>query len=288
MNHCRTRSVTAPNCVRARRRLVSVVIRLLPGCLLVALAGVGLAQAPSITNQPGNQVVLLGRPVVFEVRAEGELPMAFQWQFNGTNMPGATNATLALSAAGPDCTGVYRATLSNATGVLQSREVSLSVFAVERATSGAPALKLFWVPAKSYRIDVVTNLAPPQVWHSWRTCRYLNMNTVTVEQLSRIPEIDDNLATAIVSCRVGPDGVEGTEDDRPFRSVQELMRVPGLPPSLISSLGSYFTTQDPPAFMILDAAFLGMPPPPAPGPEGLPVVHDRGFFRVVLLEETGP
>jgi len=38
------------------------------------------------------------------------------------------------------------------------------------------------------------------------------------------------IAQAIVTARAGPDGVDGTGDDTPFRSVAELARVPGMNP----------------------------------------------------------
>jgi general secretion pathway protein K len=62
--------------------------------------------------------------------------------------------------------------------------------------------------------------------------RTLNINTASTTTFQLIPEIDENIANAILTARAGPDGVDGTEDDMPFRSPMELMqRVPGIPPT---------------------------------------------------------
>jgi type II secretory pathway component PulK len=54
------------------------------------------------------------------------------------------------------------------------------------------------------------------------SARQVNINTVSSEVLQVVPGIDPNLATFIMNRRRGPDGVDGTEDDIPFRSVAEI------------------------------------------------------------------
>src|SRR5208282_2594780 len=46
----------------------------------------------------------------------------------------------------------------------------------------------------------------------------ININTADVNVLQMIPGVDANMADAIVKQRAGPDGVDGTEDDTPFRN----------------------------------------------------------------------
>ena len=62
--------------------------------------------------------------------------------------------------------------------------------------------------------------------------RTININTVSATVLQLIPEIDENMVNLIISSpewRAGPDGADGTEDDMPFRSPQEIMgRLPML------------------------------------------------------------
>ena len=46
----------------------------------------------------------------------------------------------------------------------------------------------------------------------------INVNTADVNVLQMIPGVDAAMADAIVKQRAGPDGVDGTEDDTPFRN----------------------------------------------------------------------
>jgi general secretion pathway protein K len=50
----------------------------------------------------------------------------------------------------------------------------------------------------------------------------LNINTADAKTLALLPGINDDTAQRIVEQRAGPDGRDGTEDDVPFHSVQEL------------------------------------------------------------------
>jgi type II secretory pathway component PulK len=71
--------------------------------------------------------------------------------------------------------------------------------------------------------------------------RLLNVNTASARALQVIPEIDENVAQAIITARAGPDGAEGNEDDTPFRSGAEVVRVPGLNPAAAPLFQQYFT-----------------------------------------------
>ena len=50
----------------------------------------------------------------------------------------------------------------------------------------------------------------------------LNINTAPFMNLQMIPGVDENIAAEIIRLRAGPDGADGTEDDTPFRNVDEL------------------------------------------------------------------
>ena len=55
----------------------------------------------------------------------------------------------------------------------------------------------------------------------------ININTASAQVLQLIPGIDPSLAQGIISTRAGLDGMDGTEDDMPFRTPGELINVPG-------------------------------------------------------------
>lgn len=69
--------------------------------------------------------------------------------------------------------------------------------------------------------------------------RTLNINTATETTLQLLPPVDGNVAAAIIQHRAGPDGAEGTQDDTPIRSLQELGGIPGLPPPVLQQIQPY-------------------------------------------------
>lgn len=66
----------------------------------------------------------------------------------------------------------------------------------------------------------------------------ININTADVNVLQTIPGMDTNTAAAIIQQRAGPDGVDGTEDDTPFRSVNQLTAT-GLSAAVVQNLSRY-------------------------------------------------
>jgi hypothetical protein len=63
---------------------------------------------PTITNQPQGQTVLVGETVAFSVAADGGTPpFTYQWQMDGTNIPGATNNPLVLTNVQSSQAGNY-------------------------------------------------------------------------------------------------------------------------------------------------------------------------------------
>ena len=53
----------------------------------------------------------------------------------------------------------------------------------------------------------------------------ININTADANVLQMIPGVDENIAQDIIKARSGPDGVDGTADDTPFRNPGELGKV---------------------------------------------------------------
>ncbi len=73
--------------------------------------------------------------------------------------------------------------------------------------------------------------------------RFININTASAEVMQLIPDVDANLASAIITTRNGPDGAPGDEDDMPFRSIGELANVPGMTPQIAQLFSRYFSTR---------------------------------------------
>jgi general secretion pathway protein K len=71
----------------------------------------------------------------------------------------------------------------------------------------------------------------------------INVNTASAQVLQLIPGIDPTLVQGIIRTRAGWDGVDGTYDDVPYRTVGDLINVPGIPREVIPQLQGFFTTR---------------------------------------------
>jgi len=83
--------------------------------------------SPNILTQPVNQTVGIGQSTLLQVEATGMPLPGYQWQRFGTNLPGATSATLTLSNAQPADAGSYAVVVSNAAGSVTSAVATVDV-----------------------------------------------------------------------------------------------------------------------------------------------------------------
>ncbi|MEP6663162.1 MAG: hypothetical protein ABJC04_05795, partial [Verrucomicrobiota bacterium] len=83
--------------------------------------------SPYIARQPWTQTISSGMTVDFETVAMGIPPFHYQWQINGTNMVGATDALLSLTNTPLTAAGNYRCVVSNSFGTTASAVASLTV-----------------------------------------------------------------------------------------------------------------------------------------------------------------
>jgi len=83
---------------------------------------------PVITMQPVNVNVTPGLSATFTITATGPGPFNYQWLFNGTNIVGATNATLVIFPVSGASQGVYTVLVSNGAGAVLSSGALLTVY----------------------------------------------------------------------------------------------------------------------------------------------------------------
>jgi hypothetical protein len=83
---------------------------------------------PIITQQPVRQEVTVGQTATFSVIAAGSAPLNYQWQQNGTAIPGATSSTFNSLASSVDGT-LFSVVVSNSAGSVTSSPAILSVSA---------------------------------------------------------------------------------------------------------------------------------------------------------------
>jgi glucose/arabinose dehydrogenase len=84
-------------------------------------------QAPTIVNQPVSATVTAGDAVAFSVSASGGIPMSFQWQKNGVNIPGATGSTFSIAQTVRADSGLYRCVVINHVDTAISTAAKLTV-----------------------------------------------------------------------------------------------------------------------------------------------------------------
>jgi hypothetical protein len=90
-------------------------------------AGKCVSSPPAITAEPAGQTVTPDSTVTISVAAAGTPPLSYQWQFNGSNLSGATNSTLSLTNVQQTNSGVYSVAVTNFLGSVTSSNAALSV-----------------------------------------------------------------------------------------------------------------------------------------------------------------
>ncbi|HWY78102.1 MAG TPA: LamG-like jellyroll fold domain-containing protein [Verrucomicrobiae bacterium] len=82
---------------------------------------------PYIDSQPVDQTVINGNTAAFSVVAGGTSPLTYQWSFNGTNILGATSASLILTNVQVSQAGSYSVRITNIYGAINSTGAILTV-----------------------------------------------------------------------------------------------------------------------------------------------------------------
>jgi PKD repeat protein len=141
---------------------------------------------PSITVQPQNRIVLAGQNATFYVVASGTAPLAYQWQFNGNNLSGATATNYTRSNVQPLDLGTYDVVISNSLGSITSTLASLTfasrpLLLAPQTTNGTFVFTLSGDPGFNYAIEATTN------YSTWTNLAILTNAT------GEVPFIDTNI-----------------------------------------------------------------------------------------------
>jgi hypothetical protein len=94
---------------------------------------IALGTPAGIETPLQNQFVLAGSNATFAVDATGSTPLNYAWQFNGTNIHGATNQSLTISNAQTANTGAYTVVVTNLFGAV-SNSATLALGALPEIT----------------------------------------------------------------------------------------------------------------------------------------------------------
>lgn len=125
--------------------------------------------APVINVGPSNQVVAVGANALFSATATGTAPLAFQWQFTGTNLEGATLSTLSLTNVQLSQAGSYLVIVTNLGGSVASAPATFQVLlpptlSLSRlnVTATNISLSLSSVAGQNYLLEYKDSLSDPQ------------------------------------------------------------------------------------------------------------------------------
>ena len=99
---------------------------------------------PVITRQPADITIFEGHSASFNVMASGSPPLSYQWRFDDTDIPGATNRSLVLSNVQPGEAGNYSVLVTNAAGSATSSNALLTVLAPGACDPAPPGLVSWW------------------------------------------------------------------------------------------------------------------------------------------------
>jgi hypothetical protein len=119
---------------------------------------------PVFTLQPQSQTKYQGQAVTFTATAVGNPSPTYQWQFNSSNIPGATSSSFAISSISTNDAGNYSLVASNSYGSTNSAPAALTVL-TSQATLSAPIvtnnafqLTVSEVTGLRYAVQANTNL----------------------------------------------------------------------------------------------------------------------------------
>lgn len=136
---------------------------------------------PVITLQPQNVAAGEGGFAIFSASAAGNPAPAFQWQFSGTNLPGATSSALTLNGVTTNQAGTYSVLVSNSAGATNSQPAALLVIPnTFNATNGEIRILQYNVAGNGVA-DWSTNTA--QVQAIGRELKYLSPDIITFNEI---------------------------------------------------------------------------------------------------------
>jgi len=93
----------------------------------IGLISAGSIHSLAVLGQPFQRMAKAGEEVVFSAGSLANRLATYQWQFNGTNIPGATKSTLTFGNVYWTNAGIYRVVISNTLGGVTSPAMTLSV-----------------------------------------------------------------------------------------------------------------------------------------------------------------
>jgi hypothetical protein len=144
----------------------------------IAISASGILAMPAppvILQQTGDQTVIAGKNVNFNVIPTGTPTLSYQWYRNGsTLLSGMTTSNLSFPNVTASSAGTYSVIVSNLYGTATSAPAALTIMAppqmtVQPSTNGAVELTATAAPSAQFVVQTTTSLVSPIIWSSLTT-----------------------------------------------------------------------------------------------------------------------
>jgi hypothetical protein len=121
--------LSLPNIQRANNGFYQVAAYNAAGSVLSTGAVLQVLVRPALTQSPANVTPRPGSNVTFTVAATTDYPpLSYQWTFNGTNIPGATNASLLRTNIQLASEGLYVCSVTDSLGLTNVAAATMIVY----------------------------------------------------------------------------------------------------------------------------------------------------------------
>jgi len=120
--------------------------------------------APAITLQPQSQTMPPGSNATFSVSATGNIPLSYQWLFNGTSISGATDPGYSITNVQFSDAGNYSVVVTNSLGSVTSSPATLIVGLAPTISSQPQSLNTNLGATVRFSVDASGNPAPSFQW----------------------------------------------------------------------------------------------------------------------------
>ncbi|MEK7678479.1 MAG: hypothetical protein AAB676_21845, partial [Verrucomicrobiota bacterium] len=116
--------------------------------------------SPFILKHPTSRAVSTGNLVILLTHVIGTLPLSYQWQFNGADIPAATNSAITLGDVDSAKAGSYQLVVGNSLGVVVSEVIDLQVIESPPFINAQPDSKATY-PAGSAKFEIFAGGSKP-------------------------------------------------------------------------------------------------------------------------------